>query len=381
MNKVPLSKVARFINGRAFKPEEWHTVGLPIIRIQNLTGTSEESNYYNGKYDERNLVKRGDILISWSASLGVYEWQGKDAILNQHIFKVLLNDSVDKRYFYHAATDLLIEMSSHVHGSTMQHITKDKFDALEIPLPKPDEQKRIAANLDNADRLRRQRRFAQILSGSFLQSVFIKMFGEPLSNSMNWKTELLGKLFSIPPHIGTITPAENEGEQLCVRVGEVGDDYIDLKNCHHVSLTGNDLKRFSLHFGDIVLARAIGSESHLGKLSVMSQSSKPVVFDSHLMRLRLNNSLLITPFFTQLLRTKGGRARFMKQARRTAVQFNINGEQISEIEIPLPPLPLQEKFAAIVQKFERVRRQQHEATRQAENLFQSLLHRAFRGEL
>lgn len=49
MNKIPLAKVAKFINGRAFKPEEWHIEGLPIIRIQNLTGTSEESNYFKGK--------------------------------------------------------------------------------------------------------------------------------------------------------------------------------------------------------------------------------------------------------------------------------------------------------------------------------------------
>jgi len=187
MNKVSLDKAARFYNGRAFKPEEWQQKGLPIIRIQNLTGSSEEINYFFGDFDERNLVRRGDILISWSASLGVYIWQKQDALLNQHIFKVELKDGIEKNYFYHAATHLLNEMKSHVHGSTMQHITKDRFDVLEIPLPNPDKQKRIAAILDKADRLRRQRRFAQTLSDSFLQSVFIKMFGDPVANPMEWE--------------------------------------------------------------------------------------------------------------------------------------------------------------------------------------------------
>ena len=92
MKLVKLKEVADFINGRAFKPEEWGDQGLPIIRIQNLTGSSRVLNYYSGVVDEKYLVKRGDILISWSASLGVYIWEGDDAILNQHIFKVETNE-------------------------------------------------------------------------------------------------------------------------------------------------------------------------------------------------------------------------------------------------------------------------------------------------
>jgi len=95
------------------------------------------------------------------------------------------------------------------------------------------------------------------------------------------------------------------------------------------------------------------------------------------MRLRPDNSRVLTPFLAYWLKTDGGRARFMRQARRTAVQFNINTEQLSSIEIPLPPLPFQQKFAQIVLKFERLRAQQREAERQAEHLFQSLQHQAF----
>jgi type I restriction enzyme, S subunit len=186
-------------------------------------------------------------------------------------------------------------------------------------------------------------------------------------------------LLSIPPHIGTITPAKENGDQLCVRVGEVGEWNINLDQCKYVSLRGDELKRFTLLSGDIVLARAIGSESHLGRLSIMGGSSIPVVFDSHLMRLRTDNSRLLTPFLANWLKTDGGRARFMQQARRTAVQFNINTEQLSSIDIPLPPLPLQQKFAQIVLKFERLRAQQREAERQAEHLFQTLLNQAFEG--
>ena len=147
-NRLAICEAADFINGRAFKPAEWGTEGLPIIRIQNLTGTSETFNFFAGTVDPKNLVKRGDILISWSASLGVYRWDRKDAALNQHIFKVMLKPGVVPSYFYYVATNALNRMVAQVHGSTMQHITKDRFDAIPISLPSEPEQKRIAATLE-----------------------------------------------------------------------------------------------------------------------------------------------------------------------------------------------------------------------------------------
>ncbi|MDE4994582.1 hypothetical protein NAH09_10880, partial [Francisella tularensis subsp. holarctica] len=77
----------------AFKPKDWYNILLPIIRIQNLNG-SDEFNYFSGEDKEKYYVKRGDILISWSASLEVYIWQGGNAILNQHIFNTRINYDV-----------------------------------------------------------------------------------------------------------------------------------------------------------------------------------------------------------------------------------------------------------------------------------------------
>ena len=85
-----LGDVATYINGYAFKPSDWSNEGLEIIRIQNLTGTAYEINCYNGEYNSKYEVNDGDVLISWSASLGVYVWNKGKALLNQHIFKVVL---------------------------------------------------------------------------------------------------------------------------------------------------------------------------------------------------------------------------------------------------------------------------------------------------
>ena len=92
-----LGDVASFINGYPFKPEQWKDKGLPIIRIQNLNNPEAPYNYYDGEVPDKVKIKDGDLLISWSASLGTYLWQGGDAYLNQHIFKVLFDKlDIDK---------------------------------------------------------------------------------------------------------------------------------------------------------------------------------------------------------------------------------------------------------------------------------------------
>ncbi|HEX7456708.1 MAG TPA: restriction endonuclease subunit S [Candidatus Nanoarchaeia archaeon] len=144
-----LGEVAEYINGYPFSPDDWKSQGLPIIRIQNLNDSSKEYNYFAGEVDEKYLVKPGDILISWSASLGVYIWQNSPAWLNQHIFKVLVNEKiVDKDFFFYTAQTKIDEMKTKVHGGTMQHITKGEFENIEISMPEVTIQKKIVERLD-----------------------------------------------------------------------------------------------------------------------------------------------------------------------------------------------------------------------------------------
>lgn len=84
-----LGDIATFINGKAFKPSDWSNEGLPIIRIQNLTNSINDIHYYNGNIEDKYRITTGDILISWSATIDVFEWLNGDAVLNQHIFKVV----------------------------------------------------------------------------------------------------------------------------------------------------------------------------------------------------------------------------------------------------------------------------------------------------
>ena len=138
-----------YINGYPFKPRDWGTVGRPILRIQDLTSLNSKPNRFDGKIPSRYLIKRGDLLISWSASLGVYQWDGEESWLNQHIFKVRVNRIVIRpKYFTWLSQWFIGELDREVHGSTLQHLTADAFGSFPVLIPPLNEQSKIADYLD-----------------------------------------------------------------------------------------------------------------------------------------------------------------------------------------------------------------------------------------
>ena len=144
-----LGEVAQYINGRAFKPTEWEETGRPIIRIQNLTDTSQVYNRTTKIFEERYLVKDGDLLFAWSASLGAHIWHGEDGWLNQHIFKVLPNKETNKMYLYYYLIHIVDQLYAKTHGSGMVHITLKPFKETPVYLPSLYEQQRIVDRIES----------------------------------------------------------------------------------------------------------------------------------------------------------------------------------------------------------------------------------------
>ena len=143
-----VGEIATYQNGRAFKPSEWRTTGLPIIRIQNLNSELAVYNFSDAQHESRFRVKHGDLLFAWSASLGAHIWSGEDAWLNQHIFRVDHTKHVARRFLYYALTDITKTLYTKAHGSGMVHVTKGSFEGTDIRLPPLNEQRRIAAKID-----------------------------------------------------------------------------------------------------------------------------------------------------------------------------------------------------------------------------------------
>lgn len=140
-----LTELAEYINGYAFKPEDWGKDGLPIIRIEQLKNPLASTDFFAGKIPEKLVIQNGDLLFSWSASLFLKIWQHGTAALNQHLFKVVEKEGVD-RFFLKAFIEFYLpELTAASHGSTMKHITRKELERFSALFPLSfEEQKKIA---------------------------------------------------------------------------------------------------------------------------------------------------------------------------------------------------------------------------------------------
>ena len=259
-NMIKLGDAATYINGYAFKPKDRGNVGLPIIRIQDLTGNAYDLGFYEGDYPKKIEINDGDILISWSASLGVYVWNRGRALLNQHIFKVEFDKAeIDKKYFVYAVRQKLDDIEMKTHGATMKHIVKKDFDATQIPYPSLKEQVEIATNLDKVSKVIEFRKKELQLLDDLIKARFVELFGDPVHNPYGWnKTELkeLADL-KIGP-FGSLLHKEDyiEGGHALVNPSHIVDGRIIIDSKLTVSEDKYEkLSAYHLKVGDVVMGR------------------------------------------------------------------------------------------------------------------------------
>jgi type I restriction enzyme, S subunit len=137
-----IAESMRLVNGRAFKPSDWVTRGLPIIRIQNLNDPKATFNYFFGPVEEKYIIEAGDLLFAWSGttgtSFGARVWHGPTGILNQHIFKVLPDKkklSTDYALLVLLQVQEKIEKQAHGFKASFVHVKKSDLVGIGLPLP------------------------------------------------------------------------------------------------------------------------------------------------------------------------------------------------------------------------------------------------------
>lgn len=378
MNTCALGEVAEFINGYPFAPSDWGNSGRKIIRIQNLTDSTKPYNRTQNTVDKRNEVNKGDLLVSWSATLGIFEWQEEEtAYVNQHIFKVVPNYKIaDKAYLKRVIGKALDDMEKHLHGATMKHVNRGEFLSTQIPLPPLLEQRRIAAILDKADELRKKRAESLRLADEFLKSVFLEMFGDPVRNPKKWEQCTI-------EHIGEVstgnTPPRNDPENYGDFLEWIKSDNINTpfhyvtKATEFISKKGVEIARI-VPAGSILVTCIAGSPQCIGNIAL---TDRKVAFNQQINAIVPRNSINLFFLYSQLLFGK----KLIQSASTKSMKGMVNKSSFSAIKVMTPPKEKQDHFGIIFKKY----LNQFKALKSVEiisvELFNSLIQRAFRGDL
>ena len=135
--KKPISQLGEYLNGFAFKPSDWQESGKPIIKIKEMgNGVSNDTPRNNGeRVSVKYLVKAGDLLFSWSATLMVTVWSGEEGWLNQHLFKVTPAKGIGREFLLQSISNTIEEFQNLTTGSTMKHIQRNKLDQVFVNVP------------------------------------------------------------------------------------------------------------------------------------------------------------------------------------------------------------------------------------------------------
>lgn len=375
MKVVSLSQIADFINGHAFKPSDWKEEGLKIIRIQNLTDKNKPFNRTLKKVPDKYLIQKGDILVSWSATLGVFEWTDtENALLNQHIFKVEPRlDIIDKSYFKYVLRYSIEKMLQFTHGSTMKHIVRGDFLKHEVPLPSLEEQRRIVKLLDHADALRQKRKQAIGLLDEYLKSVFLDMFGDPIVNPKGLDVQKLVYL----------TSKITDGTHKTPKYKSSGVKFISAKNIKKEEITWSDLKYISQEEHTEINKRCnpekddllLTKSGSLGMVALVDVDFAFSLFES-LALLKLNKNLIEPIYLREYLNLHEVKSLYSKRTKGVGVK-HLHLIDIKSIPVILPPLKDQRVFTRKVEKIKLVRQKMLEQSNEMDNQFQALMQKSF----
>lgn len=340
--ETTLGELGTYYNGRGFKKAEWRESGLPIIRIQNLTGTNAKFNHYQGNTEERYTARKGDLLISWAATLGAYIWPGPDAVVNQHIFKV--ESFIDVDFHKHLLDYKLSELMRKAHGSGMVHITRGVFDAVPVFIPESlEEQRRIVEHLDS--------HLSRIDAGESLLAT-------TTARARSLRAQLLASLapssapvrtlrsLALSSGYGTSEKCAADGAGVPVaRIPNLRSGQIDMADEKRAIDPSVDLSNLMLSEGDLLIVRTNGSKDLIGRASVV-QDGVDAAFASYLIRYKFDTTIVRPEWVRVMLDTPAMRRLIEDRAASSAGQYNLGLSKLNTIEIPTPSLEDQDRLIA-----------------------------------
>lgn len=373
-----LGDIATYINGYPFKPEDRGTTGLPIIRIQDLTGNAYDLGFYDGNYPERIEINDGDVLISWSASLGVYVWNRGKALLNQHIFKVAFDKcAVNKQYFVYAVQHKLQEMETKAHGATMKHIVKKDFDNTVIPFPTLEEQEEIAQIINHASGIifARQQQLQKL--DELVKARFVELFGSLNDNEKGLDIVSIEELCTLIKDGTHQTPTYTEDKQN-------GFKFLSSKDVMTQKICWDDIKYIPAELHEKLYATIQPQRNDIlmskngVNYGVAAVNDTDEIFDIYvsLALLRPITDKVNPVYLRCVINNPDTKCQFDSSIKGIGVP-NLHLGEIKKTKVLLPPIDKQNEFVAFVEQTDKSKAVIQKALDEAQLLFDSLMQKYF----
>ncbi|MDB9426874.1 restriction endonuclease subunit S [Microcystis aeruginosa CS-564/01] len=279
-------------------------------------------------------------------------------------------------YFYLRTLDFY-----HLAGkTTVPAIRKSTIEKLKIPLPPLEEQRRIAAILDKADGVRRKRKEAIRLTEELLKSTFLEMFGDPVTNPKGWEICPMKKIV-IETQYGTAEKSQEVmGGLPILRMNNITySGEIDLNSLKWCQIPLKDEDKFTVKRGDLLFNRT-NSPELVGKTAVWRSDDK-FAYAGYLIRVRFDKSKANSEYVSAFLNSAYGKRYLLEKAKPSINMSNFSASEFLKIPILLPDIETQHRFDEFVSSTRRMSQRLGNGLADYNNLFNSLLQRAFRGEL
>lgn len=349
---VTLGKHIDILSGCAFPSSGFNrNNGVPLIRIRDILSGKTET-YYEGSYDLKYLIKKGDLLVGMDGDFNREYWKGTDALLNQRVCKITPNpETLDKNFLYHFLQKELDKIHATTDVVTVKHLSVKKIQDIKIRLPSLKEQKRIAAILDKADAIRQKREQAIKLADDFLRAKFLEMFGTPANNIHHFPKGTIRDLVDSVNYGTSAKASIDSGEYPILRMGNITYqgrwDFTDLK---YLDLSVKEKDKYLVKEGDLLFNRT-NSKELVGKTAVYEED-RPMAFAGYLIRVR-PNSIGNNYYISGYLNSIHGKITLMNMCKSIVGMANINAQELQNIEILIPPKHLQDEYEIIYKKIKK----------------------------
>lgn len=300
----------------------------------------------------RKIADSGDILMSVRAPVGPTNIAKERCCIGRGLAAIRPDESIALRDYVHWVLKCLEpSLSARGEGSTFSAIGKNDILSVKIPLRPIDEQRRIADILNRAARIERLTAQATTSLREFVSALFIKMFGDPIENPMEWERMRLGNLSEIQGGLQVSKKrAIHPLEKPYLRVANVHRDRLVLREIKRIRITDRELARVRLRRGDLLVVEGHGNAAEIGRAAIWDGSVEDCVHQNHLIRVRPDYSLISSEFTCTYLNSSSGRQHLLRSGKTTSGLNTITTSDVKACEIFVPPLAIQRRYSVIVDK-------------------------------